>query len=285
MDTLLTIKQLQQLLASNKIFPKKQLGQNFLIDRNIRDKIVSFANITKNDIVVEIGPGLGALTGTIAEKAKFVYGFEKDRKLVKILHNIVSNLSNVFIEEKDFLELDENFFRKFESKIKVIGNLPYYVASPILFKLLEIRNYWQLAVVMIPEEVAIRIISKPGDKNFGLMAVLFSLLTNCSICYKVSGSVFYPEPEINSVIMRILSREKPDIEIKNPETFWEILPKLYIQRRKTILNVVSNSFKLDKNSADTILKKAGIQPTLRSHQIELDKMLTLVERIAEVKNS
>ncbi|HOK80429.1 MAG TPA: 16S rRNA (adenine(1518)-N(6)/adenine(1519)-N(6))-dimethyltransferase RsmA [bacterium] len=284
MDTLLTIKQLQQILASHKIFPKKQLGQNFLIDRNIRDKIISFAGITKNDIVVEIGPGLGALTGTIAEKAKFVYGFEKDRKLVKILLNMVSNLPNVFIEEKDFLELDEGFFRKFENKIKIIGNLPYYVASPILFKFLEIRDYWQLAVVMIPEEVAIRIIAKPGDKNFGLMAVLFSLLTNCSICYKVRGSVFYPEPEINSVVMKILSREKPTIDIKNLEAFWKILPKLYMQRRKTILNVVSNSFKLDKKIAASVVQKAGIQPSLRSHQIEIDKMLTLVERISEIKN-
>jgi len=283
MDTLLTIKQLQQTLTTHNILPKKQLGQNFLIDRNIRNKIISFADITQNDIVIEIGPGLGALTGTLAEQAKVVYGFEKDRKLVEILKNRVANISNIFIEEKDFLELDENFFRRFENKIKIIGNLPYYVASPILFNLLETRSYWKLAVVMIPEEVAVRIVAKPNDKNFGLMAVLFSLLTSCSICYKVSGSVFYPEPEINSVVIKILSREKPAINIQNPEAFWYILPKLYTQRRKTILNVVSNSFKLDKMAANSVLKKAGIRPDLRSHQIDIDRILVLVEQISKIK--
>ncbi len=283
MDTFLTLKQLQAVLKENNISPRKELGQNFLIDRNMRNKILSFAEITGKDTVVEIGAGLGALTGAIAEKAGFVYAFEKDNKLAGILKNRLECNNRIKIIEKDFLDLDQDFFCS-AGKIKIIGNLPYYVASPILFRLLKFRKYWNMAIVMIPEDVAIRIVAKTGDKNFGLMAVLFSMLTGCSICCRVPGSVFYPEPEIRSVVMKIAPESKFETEIKDKEIFWTVLPGLFAQRRKNILNVLSRSFRIEKKQALLILRKAQIEPDLRSHQLKIHNIIKLVEQILETKS-
>lgn len=284
MDTFLTPTQLLETLRKNKIIPRKQLGQNFLIDKNIRNKIISFAEITKEDIVVEIGSGLGALTGILAEKAGSVYAFEKDRKLASILKNKITDIPNIHIEEKDFLDVDEIFFKSLKTRVKVIGNLPYYIASPILFKLLKLKNYLKMAIVMVPEDVAIRIVSKTGDRNFGFMAVLFSLLSECSIIYRVSGSVFYPEPEIRSVIMKVVPKEKPEKEV-NQEIFWMIAEKIFTRRRKNILNVLSKSFNINKNLTLSILEQARIKPALRSHQLEIDDIVKLVHVILKAKNS
>ncbi|HPP67340.1 MAG TPA: rRNA adenine N-6-methyltransferase family protein, partial [bacterium] len=181
----------------------------------------------------------------------------------------------------DFLEIDEGFFRTIGKKIKIIGNLPYYVASPILFKLLDMRYYWNTALVMIPEDVALKIVAKTGDKNFGFMGFVFSLLTQSTICYKIKGSAFYPEPEITSVLMKISIPDKPLMEIKNQQLFWSIAPKLFVQRRKTILNVMKNSFHINRETAIEILQKAGIQPQLRSHQIEIPYLIELIKQISK----
>ncbi|MCM8817060.1 MAG: 16S rRNA (adenine(1518)-N(6)/adenine(1519)-N(6))-dimethyltransferase RsmA [Candidatus Omnitrophica bacterium] len=282
MDTFLTITQILETLKKNKITPNKQLGQNFLIDKNIREKIISFAEIEKQDIVVEIGCGLGALTGILAEKAEFVYAFEKDRKLASILRNKIEGLSNIKIEEKDFLEVEEKYFSSLKTRVKIIGNLPYYIASPILFKLLKLRKYIKLAVVMVPEDVATRIVAKTGDKNFGVMAALFSLFSHCFIVYRVSRTVFYPTPEITSVIMKIIPVEKFESELTQ-DIFWKTLEKLFIQKRKNILNVISKSFKIDKNTAQSILEQAKITPTLRSHQLEIDQIVRLVHLMSKAK--
>ncbi|MCM8821644.1 MAG: 16S rRNA (adenine(1518)-N(6)/adenine(1519)-N(6))-dimethyltransferase RsmA [Candidatus Omnitrophica bacterium] len=282
MDTFLTLKQLQELLRQNNIFPRKELGQNFLIDRNIRDKILSFAEITKDDICMEIGPGLGALTGSLVEKAGFVYAVEKDKKIADILKKRFAGISSIRIEEKDFLELDWDSLG-FKNKIKIIGNLPYYIASPILFELLKFRQYWKMAVVMIPEDVATRIVAKSGEKNFGLLSVVFALLTSCSVCHRIPGSVFYPETEIKSVAMKILPESKIKIQVKNHKILWSFLPGLFIQRRKNILNVLNKSFRIDKKTALSILEKLQIEPTLRSHQLKLDEVVKIAEQMAKIK--
>ncbi|MCM8788554.1 MAG: 16S rRNA (adenine(1518)-N(6)/adenine(1519)-N(6))-dimethyltransferase RsmA [Candidatus Omnitrophica bacterium] len=265
-------------------WPKRRLGQHFLIDKNILNKIIQAANLTKDDSFVEIGAGLGALTGSLVEKAGFVYAFEKDRKIADILKKRFEGISNIYIEEKDFLEFDWDSLM-FKNRIKIIGNLPYYIASPILFKLLKFKQFWEMAVVMIPEEVATKIVAKTGDKSFGLMSVVFSLLTSCSICYRIPASVFYPEPEIKSVVMKITPEKKSEIEKINQKVLWSILPGLFVQRRKNILNVLSKSFKIDKNTVLSILEKIQIEPSLRSHQLKLDQVIKIAEQIAKMRES
>ncbi|HOC02419.1 MAG TPA: rRNA adenine dimethyltransferase family protein, partial [bacterium] len=159
MDTFLTLNKLQTLLRRNNINPRKNLGQSFLIDKNIRNKILSFIEINKDDTIVEIGSGTGALTGILGEKAGIVYAFEKDEKLADILQKEVANYPEIKIIKKDFLDVDGSFFKQIKKRVKIVGNLPYYAVSPILFKLFDIRQYWNTALVMVPEEVATRIIA------------------------------------------------------------------------------------------------------------------------------
>ncbi|HON04920.1 MAG TPA: 16S rRNA (adenine(1518)-N(6)/adenine(1519)-N(6))-dimethyltransferase RsmA [Candidatus Ratteibacteria bacterium] len=282
MDTFLTLNKLQTLLRRNNINPRKNLGQSFLIDKNIRNKILSFIEINKDDTIVEIGSGTGALTGILGEKAGIVYAFEKDEKLADILQKEVANYPEIKIIKKDFLDVDGSFFKQIKKRVKIVGNLPYYAVSPILFKLFDIRQYWNTALVMVPEEVATRIIAKTGDKNFGIMAFLFSLLTKCSICYKIKGSAFYPEPEITSVVMKISMLDKPSIEIKNQEDFWRTVPKLFVQKRKTVLNVLRNSFHMSRETAESILRDTGIKQELRTHQIEIPTLIKLIEAISQI---
>ncbi len=140
-----------------------------------------------------------------------------------------------------------------------------------------------MAIVMVPEDVAIRIVAKPGDRNFGFMSMAFSLLSECSIVYRVSGSVFYPEPEVTSVVMKIIPVERIGSKM-DQELFWIISQKLFIQRRKNMLNVLSKSFEIDKNTALSILNQASIEPTLRSHQLEIDKIVKLIQLISKTVN-
>ncbi|MCL5674254.1 MAG: 16S rRNA (adenine(1518)-N(6)/adenine(1519)-N(6))-dimethyltransferase RsmA [Candidatus Omnitrophica bacterium] len=275
----LTLNKLKELLKNEGIKPNKILGQHFLIDKNVRDKIIGFAELTSTDTVIEIGPGFGELTESITEKAGRVYGFEKDRHIAGILKKRFAEKENVRIIIQDFLDVEASFFKDFEGNLKIIGNLPYYVASPILFKLLKLRNYWESALVSLPEEVSKRIIAAPGEKDFGLMAVLFSLYTDTKVCYKIGKKVFYPVPDVKSVFLCIKPLKKPSVPIPDEETFWKIIPSIFLYRRKTIQNVLAHVLKIKKQDIKIILEKSGIKPSLRSHQLNLEQLIKLSDVI------
>ena len=275
----LTLNKLKELLEKENIKPNKILGQHFLIDKNVRNKIIVFAELTPEDTVIEIGPGFGELTGSIAEKAGRVYGFEKDQHVADVLKKRFAEKENVEVIVKDFLDVEDSFFKNIAGNVKIIGNLPYYVASPILFKLLKLRNYWKSALVSLPEEVSKRIIATPGEKNFGLMAVLFSLYTNTKVCYKIGKKVFYPIPEVNSVFLCIAPLKKTSVPIPDEEIFWKIVPSLFLYRRKTLQNVLTLVLKINKQEVKIILEKAWIKPSLRSHQLRLEQLIKLSEAI------
>ncbi len=275
----LTLNKLKDLLKKEGLKPNKILGQHFLIDKNTRDKIIKFAELTSADTVIEIGPGLGELTESIAEKAIKVYGFEKDPHIAALLKKRFSGKENVEIIIKDFLSVEDSFFKGFPNNLKIIGNLPYYIASPILFKLLKLRRYWNLALVSVPEEVSKRIVANQGEKDFGLMAVLFSLYTQTRACYKLGKRVFYPIPAVNSIFLSIKSLKNPSIPIPDEEIFWKILPSIFLFKRKTIQNVLAQVLKIKKADTQILLENADIKPFLRSHQLTLKQMITLVEAI------
>ncbi|MCL5409006.1 MAG: 16S rRNA (adenine(1518)-N(6)/adenine(1519)-N(6))-dimethyltransferase RsmA [Candidatus Omnitrophica bacterium] len=277
-DEFLTLNKLKELLKKEGIKPNKILGQHFLIDRNVRDKIIDFAQLNPDDIVIEIGSGLGEITEGIAKQVKKVYGFEKDPHIADILKKRLAEKENVEIIIKDFLDMEESFFKNIavNNNIKIIGNLPYYIASPILFNLLKFRNYWNLALVSLPQEVSKKIIAVSGEKDFGFMAVLFSLYTQTRICYKLGKTIFYPMPKVTSVFLSIKPLKTPSVFIPDEKMFWEIIPTLFLYKRKTIQNVLGKTWKINKNDLKTILEKSDINPLLRSHQLNLDQMIKLV---------
>ena len=279
----LTLNRLRDLLEREGIKPNKILGQNFLIDRNVRNKILTFADLEKEDTVVEIGPGLGSLTEGMAGKVKKIYAFEKDPKIAEIARTMFEEDPSIEIITKNFLDVDEMMFKNTGGKVKIIGNLPYCVASPILFKLLELKSYWKFALVSLPEEVARRVVAVPGEKDFGLLAVLFSIYARAETRYRLGKRVFYPIPEVNSVFIAIEPLEKPKIFIRNEDDFRKEVPFIFRYRRKSILNVLGYILKQEKDFIKTRLDEIRVNPDLRSHQLSLEQISGIADLITDCR--
>jgi len=272
MDKFLTKKKLTELLISENLDIKKYLGQHFLVDRNARDKLLSFAEISKEDIVFEIGPGLGALTEYLIEKSKYVYGFEIDSQLCKILKKRFGYYKNFNLIETDFLQTDENFWRDFE-RVKVIGNTPYYLSSPIVFHILKFSQKIDISLLTVQKEVGEKFVACPGNKNYGPISVLLSLYTNSKICYSLKKDVFFPKPEVESVAVKIIPLKEPKIEVE--KKFWEFLPLIFNNRRKKLVNVINKIFKLSKEDIIKIINKIGISENSRVEELEPEKIYQL----------
>ncbi|HOV21646.1 MAG TPA: 16S rRNA (adenine(1518)-N(6)/adenine(1519)-N(6))-dimethyltransferase RsmA [bacterium] len=276
MDKFLTKKKLRELLVSENLDIKKYLGQHFLVDRNARDKLLSFAEISKEDVIFEIGPGLGALTEYLIEKSKCVYGFEIDNHLCKILNKRFGHYKNFNLIETDFLQTDENFWRNFE-RVKVIGNTPYYLSSPIVFHILKFLKKISLSLLTVQKEVGEKFVAHPGNKNYGPISILLSLYTDSKICYSLKKDVFFPKPEVQSVAVKIIPLEQPKIEVE--KKFWEFLPLIFNNRRKKLVNVINKIFKLSKEDIIKIINKIGISENSRVEELEPEKIYQLYQMV------
>lgn len=213
---------------------RKKWGQNFLIDQNIQNKIVNLLDLTDEDEVVEIGPGYGALTKIIAPKCKTLNAVEIDPLLANELQK--ADLKNFRIINQDFLEMD---LGQFSEKVKFIGNLPYYITTPILFKILETGN-WEKCVFMIQKEVALRLTSEPKNKKYGRLTVTAGLLCNVKYEFKVSPNVFKPRPEVDSAIISITKENKKKYTKEFIHTYQEIVKLAFSKRRKVLNNTIKD---------------------------------------------
>lgn len=283
MDEFLTLKKSIELLQSRNIQIKKHLGQHFLIDRNARDKLLSFAQLNKNDTVVEIGPGLGALTDGILEKVKELYAFEIDPALCSILRERFSKYPSFHLIEKDFLEIEQSWWETLPGKVKVVGNLPYYISLPIIFKILSVRDRIELALFTVQKEVGERLTGTPGSKNYGPVSVLISIYSDAKICYLLKKDVFFPRPEVSSVAITIKPRVSPLIKIENEKAFWEFLPGIFNLRRKKIPNVVHKIFGIDKEVFQNHLKECGISPDVRVETLPPEDIYRVFKIITNLK--
>jgi len=213
-----------------------KLGQNFLIDKNIAIKEVNFANISKNDIVLEIGPGNGILTNILAEKAKKVIAVEIDKKLAE---NLVIP-DNVEIINKDILKVDFDKISKFN---KIVSNLPYQISSPITFKILNYK--FDLAVLIYQKEFADRLIAQPGSKDYSRLSVNIFYKANCKMLDNVSKTCFIPQPKVDSRIIRLIPRDKPAFYVINEEFFKDLVKILFNHRRKKINTIINNNYNIN----------------------------------------
>ncbi|MCK9266212.1 16S rRNA (adenine(1518)-N(6)/adenine(1519)-N(6))-dimethyltransferase RsmA [bacterium] len=242
----LTVKKIIKLIQSGQVNVKKHLGQNFLIDRNSRDKIISFAEIEDTDTVVEIGPGLGALTEKLIEQSKDVYAFEVDPQFCGILKERFSGVKSFHLLEGDFLQADEKWWQTLPPKVKLISNTPYYLSSQISFKIIQFRDHISTALITVQKEVGEKITSKWGSKNYGELSVLNYIYTNSKICYSLKRDVFFPKPEVNSVVVKIQPLEKPKFQIEEEKSFQNFLHHIFMLRRKKLINVINKVFSLKK---------------------------------------
>lgn len=263
---------------------KKSLGQNFLIDPNILRNIVSHANLTGNSGAIEVGPGIGALTEHLAREAKKVVSFEIDQRLLPVLEDTLSPYDNVKIVHSDILKADVAQVIEEEmpgiEDIMVVANLPYYVTTPILMKLLNDRLPIRGFVVMMQKEVADRITAKPGTKAYGSLSIAIQYYVTAEIAMVVPKTVFMPQPNVDSAVIRLIKHENPPVKVIDEDFLFEVSRASFAQRRKTILNNLQNGLVNGKQNKELILQaleKAGIEPSRRGETLSIQEFGKLAD--------
>ena len=251
----------------------KSLGQNFLINENILDNIIESANINNNDVVLEIGTGIGTLTQWLCEKAKKVIAVEIDKNLIPILNETLSDYNNITIINKDILKTDINEELKnlsIHQKIKVVANLPYYITTPIIMKVLEDKVDVDCMVLMLQKEVADRMNAIPSTKDYGSLSIAVQYYCDTSIVCKVPKSSFIPEPNVDSLVLKLVVNEKRKVDIEDEDLFFKIVRGSFSKRRKTILNSLSNYEDLgDKEKIQKLFEISEIDSKRRGDTLSI----------------
>ncbi len=271
-----------EILNRNGIFAKKKFGQNFLIDSNIVTKIVKTANITKETNVIEIGPGIGAMTEILAKEAGKVLCFEIDEDMVNILNEEIKN-DNVKIVNKDFLkvDLDEEMRYFIEPKnIVVVSNLPYYITTPIIFKLLEYSKNIEKMVFMVQKEVSERLTAKPGSKEYGSLSVLIELNGTMKKEFNVSRNCFYPVPNVDSEIVS-MEINKNDSALKNDPIFGKFIQNIFEMKRKTLANNICKKTNFSRDDLNKILQELGLSESVRAESLSLNQISKIYEALVK----
>ena len=265
---------------------KKSLGQNFLIDPNILRNITDCAGLTKETGAIEIGPGIGALTEHLARTSKKVVAFEIDQRLFPILEDTLSPYDNVKIIHQDILKADVQAVISEEfsdtQDLMVVANLPYYVTTPIILKLLEENLPLRGIVVMLQKEVGDRISAKPGTKEYGSLSIAIQYYTKAETVMIVPKTVFMPQPNVDSAVIRLTRRDKPAVEVENEAFFFEVARMSFAQRRKTIMNNLTNGLPDGKGRKEDIAKalsEAGINPSRRGETLSLEEFGALSDAL------
>jgi len=261
---LTNILELKKLLRTYGAWPNKDLGQHFLTDENVLEKIVETADLGKSDIVVEVGPGIGIMTKELAKKAKKVYAVEIDPKIAEILSTVCIKYPNLKIVRDDI----RNFNPKGIGKYKVVANLPYYITSHVIRKFLEEKHKPEAMTVLIQREVAERICAKPGRMSILAVAVQFYGIPE--IVDLVSPMAFFPSPKVYSAILKIKVFKEPVFSDIDPKIFFRLVRAGFGEKRKMLSNSMSGGLGIEKELAEKLLKGAGVEPMLRAERLSLD---------------
>ena len=263
------------LMKKYQISANKNLGQNFLIDENVIQNIIESAQISQNDFVIEIGPGLGTLTSQLVEKAGKVIAIELDKKMVKILQERFSLYSNFQLLNEDVLKVDlKTLIEKENTKkcpVKIVANLPYYITTPIIMKLLEEKLPMQNITVMVQKEVADRLTAIPGEKNTGAITYCVYYYCEPKQVMLVPNTSFIPEPKVNSEVIQLNIRQNPPVQLKDEIVFFKIVKASFMQRRKTLLNGLTNAGIISKEKMREILNKMQLPETVRGEDLSIEQ--------------
>jgi len=252
---------------------KKSLGQNFLKDPHYLDKIVNSARITSNDLVLEIGPGLGHLTRALAARAKKVLALELDEQLIPLLWKDFTECRNVEIVQADALEYP---YAALPDKWKVVANLPYYISTPIIQKLLIYRDRFDTLTLMLQKEVADRIASPPGGKEYGYLSVLVQLYAEPRIEFMVPAGAFTPRPNVDSAVITLALRGTPAVSLRDEGSFLRVVKAAFSQRRKTLKNSLKQ-LDASKEKMDAVLDRTGIDLGRRAETLSVEEFARLAD--------
>jgi len=267
---------------------KKSFGQNFLTDTNILQKIVDTAEIDKNVNVIEIGPGIGALTEFLAENAAEVVAFEIDERLVPILEDTLRDHDNIKVINEDVLKADlQTRVKEFKNPnlpIKVVANLPYYITTPILMHLIESKIPFAEFVVMMQKEVAVRISAEPNTKAYGSLSIAVQYYMSAKVAFVVPRTVFVPAPNVDSAILKMTRREQPLVEVKDEDFFFRVSKISFVHRRKTLWNNLTSHFGKSeevKAKLEQALENANIKPSIRGEALSIPDFARLSDALSE----
>lgn len=272
----------QELVKKYNFKFSKSLGQNFLIDDSVLTDIVQGADVNAEDLVIEIGPGVGTLTAQLLNKAKKVVSIELDNDLIPILQEELGSHPNFSLVHKDALKVDFNEIIGDEKSVKLVANLPYYVTTPIIVNLLKEKYNFKSLTIMIQKEVAERINAEPNCKEYGSLSLLVQYYCNTRIIRKVSPSSFIPRPKVDSIVIRLDKLDKPRVEIKDEKLMFDIIRNSFNMRRKTLWNGVKN-IGIDKEKLQNAFDDAGIDPKRRGETLSLEEFAKLSDEIYKYK--
>ena len=265
----------KEILHQYGIKPNKKLGQSFLIDFNVINRIADTANISGEDIVVEIGAGIGVLTEIIARRAKRVIAVEIDRNLVEVLKDKLGGYDNVEVHSGDILKFDFNSVAETHgAKIKIIGNVPYNISSPVIFRLLSFRPVISDFLLMLQKEIVQRLVSIPNNKIYGVPSVILQMFAIVEKIFDVPSTCFYPQPKVESAVVRGIFRENPLFHLKDEIIFTTLVKAAFAQRRKMLINNLKNSKLLagiEDEKIKEVLGNAGIDGKRRGETLSVEE--------------
>lgn len=272
-----TIRRTKEIQEKYQVFTKKTYGQNFIIEPRVVEKIAAAAISDENQLCIEIGPGIGALTQMLCEKSKHVVAYEIDERMPEVLRNEIAS-DHLEIILQDFLTVDVDQaiaqFRQPGQGVVFASNLPYYITTPILFKLFEAKEPIDAITVMMQKEVGQRFLAQASAKEYNALSVIWQYKCDCKKVMDVSRHVFWPSPRVDSVVLRFTFHHK--YHYANEAAFFWLVKSCFVQRRKTIYNNLQNALK-DKELALQMLEKAGIAPSKRAQQCQLEDFMRLFE--------
>jgi 16S rRNA (adenine1518-N6/adenine1519-N6)-dimethyltransferase len=284
MTNLTSAPQIKQLLARHGLRPLKRLGQNFLIDRNVLDRIVTESGAGPETSVIEIGAGLGVVTQALAGTGARVVCVEADRGLGTLLEETLAG-AEVEVVISDFLKLDLPAFlrERSEGKWIVVGNLPYYITTPIILKLIDTKGLISQVLIMMQREVAERLAGTPGSETYGSISVLVNYHFELRSVTRVSRNVFYPIPDVDSELVRLTPRAAPPVQVNDEDLLFRIVRAAFGKRRKTLLNALSSSAELgwDREQATRALEAADIAPARRGETLSLQEFAAISDNAAD----
>lgn len=278
----------KEILTHYSIKPRKRLGQSFLVEQESIKQIAAIANVQENDIIVEIGAGIGVLTEYLAQNAAKIIAVELDNHLVTVLEDRLSKYKNIEIFQGNILHFDFRSIADAEhQKIKVVGNIPYNISSPLLFYLLSFKDIINSFILMMQKELVERLVASPGGKSYGVPSVILQMFASVEKVLNIPSSYFYPRPKVDSSVMRGLFLDKPVVELKDEDFFIKLVRDSFAQRRKMLINNLKQS-KLMYGNEESLLKEAlllsDIDGQRRAETLSVEEFGNLSNIFKKIKN-
>lgn len=275
------ITQLKELWRQHGFRPRKRLGQNFLVDKNVRDKILNALPSKQNSTIVEVGTGFGVMTSGLASGCREVFTVEKDSEICKIINPFFETSKNIHLFCDDVLNLDLCRLTKRTEGIIVFGNIPYYISTPLIEKMIEQRNCINSVYVVMQEELADRIVSSAGSKRYGSISCFIQFYTKADKLFKIKRNSFYPKPQVDSCLLKLDMLRMPSVPVKDEKLMFKIIRKAFSERRKKIINSLSRGefMSMDRNAWDEIFKNCKINASNRAEDLALSDYAKLADAL------